>query len=149
MKSTISTSICIMGFYLSASRTLNTQNKEEKSKQASNKTWALKSFYFSRQENVAFKCFSEEMSKHSINLWSDSLVLAAAKRWYSSKIEVRHHFCNFLRQPITQPVRCCIKEITRKRFKRSVKIAQKNFLLTGKMPDKMLKYYFSNDSHPI
>lgn len=41
-----------------------------------------------------------------MNLWSETLALAAAKRWYSSKTDVRHHFCNLRRHPTRQPVRC-------------------------------------------
>lgn len=49
------------------------------------------------------------MSNSSMNLWSETLALAAANRWYSSNIEDKHHFCNFLRHPTTQPVRCYVK----------------------------------------
>lgn len=114
MKSHLQLSIYIMDFISSPYQNSNIHRQRRKNKQAWNKTEALKSFYFSRQVNEVFKCFKEETSKRSINLWSDILVLAAAKRWYSSKVEVRHHFCNFLRQPTTQPVRCCIKETKRK-----------------------------------
>jgi hypothetical protein len=42
-----------------------------------------------------------------MNLWSVILAFAAAKRWYSSKTEDKHHSCSFLKHPTTQPVRCC------------------------------------------
>lgn len=42
-----------------------------------------------------------------MNLWSVILAFAAAKRWYSSKTEDKHHFCSFLKHPTKQPVRCC------------------------------------------
>lgn len=52
-------------------------------------------------------CFTAETSNNSINLWSVTLALAAANRWYSSKTEERHHLCSFLKHPTRQPVRCC------------------------------------------
>lgn len=51
-------------------------------------------------------CFTAETSNNSINLWSVTLALAAANRWYSSKTEERHHLCSFLKHPTRQPVRC-------------------------------------------
>lgn len=48
-----------------------------------------------------------EVSNDSMNLRSETLALAAAKRRYSSNTDDKHHFCNFLKQPTTQPVRCC------------------------------------------
>lgn len=62
--------------------------------------------YLFEHENDNDCCLKLDASKSSINLWSDTLALAAAKRWYSSNTEVRHHFCNFLRHPTRQPVRC-------------------------------------------
>jgi len=62
--------------------------------------------YLLEHENDIGRCFKLETSNNSINLWSVTLALAAAKRWYSSKTDVRHHLCNFLKQPTRQPVRC-------------------------------------------
>lgn len=62
--------------------------------------------YLFEHENGNDCCLKLDASKSSINLWSDTLALAAAKRWYSSNTEVRHHFCNFLKHPTRQPVRC-------------------------------------------
>lgn len=71
-------------------------------------SWGEGSYFFntSYRENEACKCFKLEISNRSMNIWSEILVLAAAKRWYSSKIEARHHCCIFLRHPTRQPVRC-------------------------------------------
>lgn len=60
-------------------------------------------------ENDVGKCLKVEISNNSMNLWSETLAFAAANLWYSSKIEVRHHFCNLLKHPTRQPVRCCTK----------------------------------------
>lgn len=62
--------------------------------------------YLFEHENGNDCCLKLDASKSSINLWSDTLALAAAKRWYSSNTEVRHHLCNFLKHPTRQPVRC-------------------------------------------
>lgn len=62
--------------------------------------------YLFEHENDIGWCLKLETSNNSINLWSEILALAAAKRWYSSKTEVRHHRCNFLKHPTRQPVRC-------------------------------------------
>ena len=42
-----------------------------------------------------------------MNFRSLILDFAPAKRWYSSTTEDKHQFCNFLKQPTRQPVRCC------------------------------------------
>lgn len=52
-------------------------------------------------------CFKLDISNNSINLRSDILALSAANLWYSSKMEVKHHFWYFLKHPTRQPVRCC------------------------------------------
>lgn len=74
------------------------------------------------------------MSNRSMNLWSESRALAAAKRWYSSNIEDRHHLCIFLRHPTRQPVRCW-KNIYH--FPRSAQILK---LLEGRIGSKILPF---------
>lgn len=63
--------------------------------------------YLFKQENDRGWFFKLETSNNSMNLWSDTLALAAANLWYSSKMEDRHHLCSFLKHPTRHPVRCC------------------------------------------
>lgn len=63
-------------------------------------------FYFLEHENDSGWCFKQEISNNSMNLWSDTLALAPANLWYSSKTDDRHHLCNLLMHPTRQPVRC-------------------------------------------
>jgi hypothetical protein len=58
------------------------------------------------QENDIGIWLKLETSNISMNLWSETLAFAAANRWYSSNIDVKHHFWSFLKQPTRQPVRC-------------------------------------------
>ena len=76
--------------------------RKKKQKPFNNTGW----FYLFEHENGIGKCFKLETSNISINLWSATLALAAANRWYSSKTDERHHRCSFLRHPTRQPVRC-------------------------------------------
>lgn len=57
-------------------------------------------------EKESGECLRLEMSKSSMNLWSEILALEAANLWYSSKIEDKHHLCIFLTHPTRHPVRC-------------------------------------------
>lgn len=59
------------------------------------------------QEKVIGIWLKLETSNISMNLWSETLAFAAANRWYSSNIDVKHHFWSFLKHPTRQPVLCC------------------------------------------
>lgn len=57
--------------------------------------WTSKTNYSYSQSESGIDiggCLKLDISNNSINLRSDTLALSAANLWYSSKMEVNHHF---------------------------------------------------------
>lgn len=82
-------------FYYSKGRTLDSLSQAKERKTQFSITFFCVCYLF-KYENGIGKCFKLEISNNSTNLWSETRAFAAAKRWYSSKTDDKHHFCSFL-----------------------------------------------------
>jgi hypothetical protein len=128
------TSVTVTPFLIVLAMLQDTQDSESPRKKC--QSWhvhtpqAAYSVLLSQHEKDAGKCFKLEMSKSSINLRSDTLAFAPAKRWYSSNTEVRHQRCNFLKHPTTQPVRCCTFFCVHSRIQMSYQFSEANQAVT-------------------